>query len=329
MNGNTVEELVTKYLAGEATREEAKELLDWVASGKENEEFYLRYKKIFDASAQRDRNRFAIDIDQEWNQFLNKVQKEEETPVVPLSPQRPVWMKLAAALLILAVSGFIISWFISRNSDVVYKTEDETLAVNLPDGSHVTLNDHSTLTYSKKFNQKDRTLTLSGEAFFDVTHNTERPFIINAGKTQVQVVGTSFDVRAYDDENAVNVSVVTGIVKFSKDQDKEVKLSAGQRGIFVKATHKLESTTVTDPNFNSWNTQKLVFVGDDLKSVVETLNKTYHANIIISAEIPPACVVTVSFDHQSLEAVLHVLETTLNLTIKNTSGKIEITHAGC
>jgi ferric-dicitrate binding protein FerR (iron transport regulator) len=72
-----------------------------------------------------------------------------------------------------------------------------------------------------------------------------------------------------------------------------------------------------------------VFEKNDLKSVVETLNKIYQTNIVIMTDVPPTCEVTVSFDHQTLESVLHVLENTLNLTYRINGNKIEITAAGC
>ena len=109
----------------------------------------------------------------------------------------------------------------------------------------------------------------------------------------------------------------------------EVKLSAGEKGIVSNTTEELKSEINTDINFQAWNTQKIVFEKSDLKTVVETLNKIYQVNIVIKTEVPATCEVTVSFDHQTLESVLRVLESTLNLTYKVNGNQIEITSAGC
>jgi ferric-dicitrate binding protein FerR (iron transport regulator) len=95
------------------------------------------------------------------------------------------------------------------------------------------------------------------------------------------------------------------------------------------ASHELSSGINKDINFLSWNTRKIVFTEDDLQTVVATLNKIYHANISIATDIPASCIVTVTFDQQSLEAILNVLETTLNLTLRTSGNQIEITAAGC
>jgi ferric-dicitrate binding protein FerR (iron transport regulator) len=84
-----------------------------------------------------------------------------------------------------------------------------------------------------------------------------------------------------------------------------------------------------DVNFLSWNTGRLVFVENDLRSVLETLKKTYHADIVIRTDIPVSCIVTVTFDQQSLESVLKVLESTLNLKYVINGNTVEITEAGC
>jgi transmembrane sensor len=120
------------------------------------------------------------------------------------------------------------------------------------------------------------------------------------------------------------------IVKFSAPAAKgEAIIKAGQKGIYSKAKQQINSFVNEDPNFNAWNTRTIVFEEDNLRTVIETLNKTYHANIVATSEIPASCVVTVTFDHQTLESVLNVLKTTLNLTYKVNGSRIEITHTGC
>jgi ferric-dicitrate binding protein FerR (iron transport regulator) len=128
----------------------------------------------------------------------------------------------------------------------------------------------------------------------------------------------------------VEVVVTTGVVSLeTKQGNGKVKLTAGQKGTYSKMTDKVVSTVNQDINFLSWNTERLVFVENDLRSVLETLKKTYNANINIRADIPVTCIVTVTFDHQSLESVLKVLESTLNLRYIINGNTVEITEAGC
>ncbi|HEY9046048.1 MAG TPA: FecR domain-containing protein [Ohtaekwangia sp.] len=332
---DSVKELMTRYLASEASPDEEKELLAWIARAPENEKHYQEYKKLFDLSREhytRKETDRAVDLDLEWNHFLNTIQqKKSESNVRTLEPRSfAVWYKIAASILLLAVTGWIVLQFLPKGKDVQYQTASNTLTVSLPDGSQVTLNSHSSLSYSASYNDDNRTVALKGEAFFNVTRNPQKPFIIQANDAQVEVLGTSFNVLAYDSLSAVEVVVETGVVKLSVPALKtEVKLEAGQKGIYSRQASQLSSKVNDDINFQSWNTRKIVFEEEDLRTVIATLNRIYQANITVAADIPASCAVTVTFDHQSLEAVLRVLENTLNLTYKINGNQIEITAAGC
>jgi transmembrane sensor len=331
---DSVKALVTRYLAGEASADEEKQVLSWIGQSSDNERQYLEFKKVFELGRKhyvlKSNEDLPINIDQEWNHFVRTVTSKEK-PVVKLqSPSLSLWLKIAASLLIILVSGFVINYFTSQTDNVIYQTANNNLTVTLPDGSQVVLNKHSKLSYSPEFGEKDRSVTLEGEAFFNVKPDPQKTFIIQAKAAQVKVLGTSFDVKAYDSIEAVEVIVQTGIVGFAVSELKtEIKLTTGQKGIYTSKNQHLASQENDDPNFLSWNTQKIVFVGNDLRAVMETLNKIYQANIVIATDVPPSCEVTVTFDHQSLEAVLNVLKTTLNLTYRINGNQIEITHAGC
>jgi transmembrane sensor len=331
----TVETLITKYLSGEASAEESKQLRLWIAERPENEAHFNAAKKIFDVTSAHYAaydSASPIDIDAEWIRFKSEIGVQEKSKVIPINrPQAaPVWMKVAATLLVILVSGFVILWFLQKNSDSVFKTDAATMSVKLPDGSGIILNKHSEVSWSRSFGKKERKIMLKGEAFFDVVHDTSKPFIVESENTTVEDVGTSFNIRSLPHGDGVEVTVQSGVVKFSVASiGKQIELTAGHVGSFTKETKQLEGKTNTDINFMSWNTQKIIFTEANLKTVVETLNKTYQSNITISGTVPTSCVVTVTFDHQSLESALDVLETTLNLTIKVSGDQILITRVGC
>ncbi|HEY8934711.1 MAG TPA: FecR domain-containing protein [Cyclobacteriaceae bacterium] len=333
---DSVKELLTRHLAGETSVEEAEQVNAWLDQKPENEQYYNELRKVFDLSqqhyARESHQHLDINIDAEWNQFINQIGKPEGKSITMSArkKQSSVWYRVAAAAIILILSGFALSYFLNRETNIQYQTADNKQDVVLPDGSHVTLNRYSKLALTSSFGKEKRTLTLTGEGFFDVAHDKSKPFIINTTNARVEVVGTSFNVRAYDSLEKVEVTVQTGIVKFGVPQlNQEVKLVAGEKGVYTKENSNVTSKVNDDANFISWNTQKIVFNENTLQSVIETLNKTYHVNIVLSADVPASCVVTVTFDHQSLDAVLHVLESTLNLKYTVNGNRIEITSAGC
>jgi transmembrane sensor len=331
------EELIVRCLSGEASVEEEQKLHAWIALRPENEQRYLASKKVFELSNQhyavRGLKSLDINVDQEWNHFVNKIERKKEAPEYSIPVGQPTfagnWLRMAASIALIVMSGAAVYYFVKDN-DVHYQTTNSPLTISLPDGSQVILNTNSELSYSTAFGAKNRLVKLSGEGFFRVERDEQKPFVIDVNKTKVEVLGTSFDVQGYEDAESVEVVVQTGVVKFSAPATKrEVTLTAGQKGIYSKTKQHLNSFVNEDPNFLSWNTQTIVFTDSNLRTVIETLNRTYHANIVATSEIPASCVVTVTFDHQTLEAVLNVLKTTLNLTYRINSNRIEITHAGC
>lgn len=328
------DELIIRHLTGETSAEEEQQLRAWMAQLPENEKYYNELKKVFALSSNsltKTKQEIDVNVNQEWEKFVSTIEKNE-APVRTLVPenQARLWLRIAATILLVAASGFVINYFVFRNTDVKFLTADTTQSVTLPDGSTVILNKHSELSYASSFGEMNRKVTLKGEAFFEIERDTQKLFIISINNAEVEVLGTSFNVQGYDNRKEIEVTVQTGLVKFSvPEENKEVKLEAGQKGIYSKAAKDLKSAVNPDINFLAWNTRKLVFTENDLRSVIETLNKTYQVNITLPANIPASCVVTVTFDQQSLESVLNVLKTTLNLEYRINGNQVEILSAGC
>ena len=332
-----VGEMITRYLTGEATAEQEKRLKDWIAENPENERLYLGYKKAFELSKTH-YNPHApeildIDLDKEWDQFLNN-KKGEQTKTVTLSApataSRRVWLRVAAGVLLLLVAGTVINYFIGNRSQVILSTLDERREFTLPDGSRVTLNQYSELSYAKDFPETVRIVSLKGEAFFDVESQVGSPFAITAHDLEITVLGTSFNVQAYDRNQEIEVVVQTGTVELGHETDQElITLHAGEKGIYQKTNNLISKETNDDINFLSWKTRKITFVQEDLSTVAQTLSRIYQVNIYFSADILPTCEVTVTFDNQTLDAVLNVLRNTLDLSYQTDGDQIEITGAGC
>jgi transmembrane sensor len=334
---NDIDELITRSLAGETTAEEGKNLSAWIALAEKNKEHYEKLKRVFllgDSYYKKAKQpEPALNIDQEWNHFLKQIDAGHKDNVRTLnSPAKTysMWMRVAAALLLVVVSGFIVNYFISTNKTTVIETADAMQEITLPDGSRVMLNKNSQLSYTPDFGKESRHVSLKGEAFFDVARDLQKPFIISASEATVEVLGTSFNLQAYDAKKLLEVVVATGTVKLSVPNVKqEVTLQAGDRGVYAHSEKQLTQITNTDINFLAWKTRKLIFMETDLNTVIETINQAYQTNITIEAKVPATCLVTVTFDQQNLEAVLNVLKTTLNLTYKTDNGTIIITDAGC
>jgi len=326
--------LIAKHLTGETTSIEEEALQKWIALSDVNEQIYLKLKRIYEVSGKLyDPTKYDsinIDVEKEWNHFENEIGSKGKTIQLETQRDGTTWLKIAAVVLLMIVSGIVVYYYIGQSGEQVYQTAENTEEIILPDGSVVFLNRHSTLTVKNSYNEKSREVKLLGEAFFEVVPDVQRTFIITVDNAEVRVLGTSFTVRNFDRMNEVEVVVETGVVELKPNEiEKSIELRAGQKGTFNKKEKQLLSIENTDVNFLSWKTKKMVFSNANLKSVVETLRTTYGIEIIISTDIPDECEVTVTFENQPLEAVLKVLQSTLNLTYKRGKNKIEITGAGC
>lgn len=321
-----IKNLITNYLTGEISSADRQVLSDWRSLNADNEEFFQQFEKVFHLTRDQTGTIQDIDLDAEWQHFLEL--KDEKT-TIHIGPDmgRSSWWKIAAAVVLLVV-GIYGGYFLIDNNTVVVKTAETTQKLTLPDGSVIDLNRNSTLSYQEGFNTENRSVNLNGEAFFSVKTNAELPFTVKTGVTQVTVLGTQFNINAYDDLETVEVTVREGLVSFSSDQD-TLELSRGEKGVYGKDSKVLTEQTNDDINFLSWKTKELFFREDNLRTVIETLNKVYGDRIIIASDISDSCEVTVTFNQQSLEAVLNVLKSTLNLTFKTVNNRIEIVDAQC
>lgn len=328
-HNDSVNELITKHLAGETSANEQKELFLWINKSPENKRHFDQLKKAFDLTEQHFRptvQNIDVNIDHEWARFTEAIGKEDN--VRRLSSSH-VWLRIAATVLLLVAAGGLLYNYL-KPDQTVYQTAENRNTILLPDGSEVVLNRYTRLSFDPDFGEESRTVSLEGEAFFDVQPDEHRPFIILTENAKVQVLGTSFNVNAYDSLDAVEVIVETGVVSLQPVQGNDkVELTAGQKGIYSRATQALATATNNDVNYLSWNTERIVFVENDLRSVIETLRKTYHADITLPADIPQTCIVTVTFEGQSLESVLKVLEQTLDIRYTIRGDKVQITEAGC
>ena len=193
--------------------------------------------------------------------------------------------------------------------------------IKLADGSVVTLNHDTEINYPEKFSSDVREVDIKGEAFFEVQPDPSRPFIIHAGDATIKVLGTSFNVNAYPDNEQVEVVVETGKVQVSKSkavmkgQDKVI-LDPGDKGLFLNAGGKLLKSRNDNPNFLSWKTRNFIFNKVALNEVIRQLNHVYRVQIRTEDPELDHLLLTARFEDRSLDFILQVIALTHHLNIK-------------
>ena len=310
-----------KHLLGEASPGEQQAVNEWMNENPANREYYSQFKKIWDGSKELAAGS-SVDVDKAWGRFQKRVAVQNASPKI-VRTNRFSWMRVAASIILIIGVGVAAYWLVTRNAEpieIVAQTGQHVLVDTLPDGSVVTLNKRSAITYPSKFKGNRRTIALKGEAFFNVAPDKKKPFIISVNDVQVTVVGTSFNIKS--ENGNTEVVVETGIVQVTK-AGKTVELTAGEK-IKVSANDSTGTEEpVTDKLYNYYRSKEFVCDNTPLWKLVQVLNEAYDANIIIGRKELNDLPLNTTFYNESLDQVLEVIHLTFNITvIKKENGQI-------
>ncbi|WP_246001627.1 FecR family protein [Mucilaginibacter gracilis] len=159
----------------------------------------------------------------------------------------------------------------------------ERKTVILPDSTHISLNNVSAIRFADNFDGKTRAVTLTGEAFFEVRHDATRPFIVSTGQLHIQVLGTSFDVRAFPDEAQAKVTVASGKVGVYSTQHKTATqmLLPGQQLTYNGTTATYSTSQVNPDDQHAWQQGILILKSENLREIARQLERWYNVRISI------------------------------------------------
>ncbi|MCC6724547.1 MAG: FecR domain-containing protein [Saprospiraceae bacterium] len=333
--------LAAKYLAGQAQPAEEQDLFAWTDASADHQAHFEEWSQAWAMTEGANASPFEADMDAAWAKLDaattatdTDIAERPTAKIVHLSKTIRRWSVAAAVLLAIGV-GF---WWTHRPPVAqqlqlveIQTLDNERKAVTLPDSSRVWLNENSRLAYDANFVQ--RQVNLQGEAFFDVERIVDRPFEISSGDATVTVLGTSFNVRAYEGEEKVEVTVKTGKVALTSKRAKQsiAPLAPGQTGVFDKKEGKVELATIEQENADAWKTQRLAFDDEKLMYVVAALERYFNVDIEAADSALLECnyTTTTAFDQPSLEDILTVIGTTIGFEFAKTDGKYVLTGKGC
>lgn len=316
-----IEYLTVKKLTGEASPSELDTLDSLLDNHPENKRFYHETQLVWEKSASV-KGITETETIAEWDRLRAAMHQAPEASIL-FSP-----LKIAATVSLLILSAALIYIFIGTPKSTEIVASNTQVEKTLVDGSHIILNSQSTLTYNEDFNIKLREVELVGEAYFDVTPDKTRPFLIHAQGLDVTVVGTSFNVLANKSENTVEVVVSSGIVKLTQN-GASILLEVGEKGTVNKKTGQLSKTNNQNKNFDAWRTKKIYFEETPLSRAIQLINNVYNQNLYIESNTIKTCTITVSFDGSTFESIMKVLTATLNLTLEETKKGTLISGEGC
>lgn len=314
-----IDDLLVKQLLGEATAAEQAEVAAWLGQSEANRKHYEQLQLIWDNSKQL-AAKSTVDTDACWTKFKNRIAADEQpaTKTIPLTPRSNNWMRAAASLVVLVGLGWL-TYFMMIGSTTTYMADGVVMTKTLPDGTVVTLNKGSEITFNSKFSGDTRSVILKGEAFFDVTPDKSKPFVITADNAEIKVVGTSFNVKSSSAKTEVIVE--TGIVEVSKKKNM-VTLKPKEKAIVLQSSAAPVVEAVDDVLYNYYRTKELVCNNTPLWRLVAVLNDAYNTNITIGDKRLNDLAITTTFKNESLDGVLSTISATLNVKVEKNGNNI-------
>ena len=264
-----------------------------------------------------------INVDNAWGDLYSRLKENglvEKTVRIDERSRPRFLLRIAATLMIIIGLGatFIYlhnSGYLTKDVVISSNADQRNIEINLPDGSKAWLNRNSRLSYDPIAGKKTRNVNLRGEAFFEIVRDTSKPFIIDAGKAKVKVLGTSFDVISSNSNDEVEVFVKTGKVLVSDASGKRnMVLEPGYIGTIDSGNST--KTLNEDKNYLSWNTDLLVYDGQKLGVVFSDLKKVHNINVI--ADDPEILneTIAITFDNLPQDTIIRLICTTFNLNYR-------------
>ena len=247
---------------------EEKAFVAWVSSA-ENSDAFNDYKKVWDLSGTVSET-LNPDIDLQWRKFKSLREKPQN---IKRHIQYFINSKFAAAAVTILVLGLVVLLKYFSGASDVYFSNNSTLDIKLPDNSLIVLNKNSSLKVSKQFNKKNRVVILKGEAFFDVTKDFNNPFVVEIDQNlNVTVLGTKFNLRAYNHDRNIELKVLSGKVLFENNNN-NVVVEKGMEVNYSSETNSFTELKPIDVNMLAWKTQEFNFDNTPINEIVIALER--------------------------------------------------------
>jgi ferric-dicitrate binding protein FerR (iron transport regulator) len=315
-NRDKIEEILPRYCSGEATIEECRMVEEWIGQSDEN---YRIVKQMY-----------TIDQVMGTVQMESKVDMEKALASVSRKMSKApshvtwfIWVQRAAAILFIPLLiAFAIQNFTPSPTEVVQMIEVKTnpgmtTTVDLPDGTKVYLNSESSLTYPSFFSKDKRDVKLTGEAFFEVQKDPEHRFIVSGPHhTQIEVLGTSFNVEAFERDSFISTTLVEGKVRFAYQKNRQpatVDMKPGQKLMYDTTSSQVKLIQTSGETETAWKDGKIIFQATPLPEALRMLEKRFNVTFVLSNNRLRGEAFNGSFTNQRLERILEIFKISSNI----------------
>lgn len=284
--------LLHRFFEDNTNIEEEKQIRHWIETSEANRMAFLRERKIYDTTLFSSSN--TSKTNRKGHFFI--------------------WYSIGTAvamLILLIVSTLYVRPLLQDRNTSEYNTlvvpAGQRIHLILADNTDIWLNANTTLRYPTKFSRKDRTVYLDGEAFFDVSKDPKKPFMVKTAAGDIKVTGTSFNVEAYLKQGSFETSLFEGSVEIYKDEHKLITLKPDEKSYLKEG--KLYVTSITDNEKYLWKDGLIAFNNKPLEDILASLEKYFDVRIKISHSSLPQRTYTGKFrQSDGVDYALRVLQ---------------------
>ncbi len=305
--------LLHKYIENQCSEDELHTLLHWLKSPDSKDEFDLTGQSVWNHLNKKvgypEGERMII-LDKEVSHLLQRIRQEKtvKSRTVSINPLK--WLsRIAAVILLFFIVGAGYYFIRSGQENVIsYKeitvSRGEIKEYTLDDGTSIVLNSGSKLTIPSDYNKDHREIEMTGEAFFDVTPDPEKPFIIKNGETRVKVLGTSFNLKSYEEDNFLELTVSTGKVLIDvPDMDIRLRVNPLEHLSVEKQAGTLTKLKLDENYYAEWINGTLYFDKTPIGEVIKSINRKYNKTVILS-DPDYDNLISGTHDNKNLDAII-------------------------
>lgn len=329
---DTANDWITGYLTNSLTPEETQSLQEWLNASEENRKYFSDMQEVWIAASD-ETDDSSFNKDKAYQLFLKQT---EATPQQGINKRKAFqlrpWMYAAAMIIVVFICGTIAfqsGKSVIRNQLTQISIEapyGSKTKLYLPDGTLVWLNAGSKMSYAQDFGINERTLNLTGEAYFEVTKNKHIPFKVHTEELDVKVLGTKFNFRNYKDDLEAKVCLLEGKVALNT-REKETILHPDQQALLDKKTGKLSVSGTKAAYSAEWTNDRLYFDEVLLSDIIKELERSYDVKITVADDTLNTIRFYGNFRkrEQSIQEIMDVLSSTDKMTYTMNGKNIVIT----
>lgn len=279
---------ISRKISGEAADEDVEQVEKWLAEKPSNRKVYQRLTEIWRCNPVTSANTSSL-----FESVMRRIIVYEQKRV-PFMARIHWGVKVAAVLAVILLSNFMVYQYGHQGEPAAVTWQEvvvprgNRMKIILPDNSSVWLNNETRLRYASDFNSGNRTVELSGEAYFDVHHDSDHPFIVKVGDQRIKVLGTKFSVDAYPEDRVVETSLISGSVEF--DCNKEVngktiyRIEPGNSLFYDKGNNTVRSEKIQSSYYQYWEKGVYAFREESFESLAIKIKRIFNVEIIFKDE---------------------------------------------